>query len=102
MTGSRQVRRIGADGRHGHHVGGVLHQDRRIAMIGMIIVGPMRQEKIRLETADQADELVPRLSRSAAVRRRDGRGRRRVAPMTVPAAWASARRRATNASPRSV
>ena len=32
-------------------------------MVGVIVVGPVRQDQVGPEVADQADELVPRFER---------------------------------------
>ena len=50
-------------GRHRHHVRGVLHELADVAVIGMIVVRPMRQDQVGLELADEADDRRPVLQR---------------------------------------
>ncbi len=52
-----QVRRVGTDMRHGHHVGGVAHGLAERAVIRMVILGTMREHEIRLKAADLANDL---------------------------------------------
>ena len=71
MTGIlRQVRHLRHDGRDRDHVGRVLHELAGVAVVGMIVVGPMREDQVGLEGADQADDLAAVFERRQAVRRR--------------------------------
>jgi hypothetical protein len=51
-----QGRRLGGQRRHHHHVSRVLHELAGVAMIGMVIVGPVREHEVGLIKADEADD----------------------------------------------
>ena len=42
---------------HGHHVGGVAHELGGGAVVGMVVVGPRREDEVGPELADDADHL---------------------------------------------
>jgi hypothetical protein len=58
-----QRRDVGADERHGDHVGGVLNQDARVAVIGVVVVGTMAHDDVRLPFADEPGDQTAILQR---------------------------------------
>jgi hypothetical protein len=56
-------RHLRADRRHSHHVRGIAHQLRRVAMVGVIVVGAVGDNQVRPFLADQGDEPVAGLER---------------------------------------
>ena len=51
-------RHIGTDKRHRHHVSRILHEDARVAVVGMIVVGAMADDDVGLPLADETDDFA--------------------------------------------
>ena len=58
-----QAGRVRAEERHGDHVAGVLDQQAHVAVVGVIVVGPMTHDDVRPPLADQPDDGLAVLQR---------------------------------------